>query len=338
MATQNVTTTFKVSDMTCAACEQRIEKGLSRKKGIIKVHASFSNGTVAVTYDHSQIQMERIQSMLSDLHYPVTADDPSSRSTRKQWVSFALILVGIIAGYFLLEQTGVFSLFPTVDANTTFPVLFIVGLLTSVHCVAMCGGINISQCAGVGKRDARNQYRRFLPSLQYNGGRVISYTVIGGIVGAIGSVVTPSGYFRGIVAIAASVFMLIMGLNLLGIFPFLRKLVPRMPTLIARKVNSEKVGKGPFLVGLLNGLMPCGPLQAMQLYALSTGSFLLGALSMLLFSLGTVPLMFGLGALSSLLTARFTSVMMKVSAALVILLGLMMLNNGLSLSGLNPLF
>ena len=85
----------------------------------------------------------------------------------------------------------------------------------------------------------------------------------------------------------------------------------------------------------MNGLMPCGPLQAMQLYALGTGSFLAGALSMFIFSLGTVPLMFGLGALSSLLSSKFTSRMMKVSAALVLLLGLVMVNRGLALSGVN---
>jgi len=66
----------------------------------------------------------------------------------------------------------------------------------------------------------------------------------------------------------------------------------------------QRGNKGPFTVGLLNGLMPCGPLQAMQIYALSTGNPLKGALSMLLFSLGTVPLMFGLGALGSLLSRR----------------------------------
>jgi plastocyanin domain-containing protein len=81
-------------------------------------------------------------------------------------------------------------------------------------------------------------------------------------------------------------------------------------------------------------LMPCGPLQAMQLYALSTGSPLKGALSMLLFSLGTVPLMFGLGALSSLLSKKFTQKMMQVSAMLVIILGIVMFQNGMGLSGL----
>jgi len=79
--------------------------------------------------------------------------------------------------------------------------------------------------------------------------------------------------------------------------------------------------------------MPCGPLQAMQLYALGTGSILAGATSMFLFSLGTVPLMFGFGAISTLLSSKFTQKMMRVSAILVVILGIIMLNRGLNLSG-----
>jgi hypothetical protein len=118
----------------------------------------------------------------------------------------------------------------------------------------------------------------------------------------------------------------------------LRKLNLRLPKFFAEKIEAEKDANGnPFIIGLLNGLMPCGPLQAMQLYALSTGSALAGAVAMFLFSAGTAPLMFGLGALSSMLSARFTARVMKVGAVLVAVLGLTMFSNGWSLGALpNP--
>lgn len=171
-------------------------------------------------------------------------------------------------------------------------------------------------------------------------GRVISYTIIGGIVGGIGSVVSFSGAAKGLVAILSGIFMVIMGINMLNIIPALKKFNPRMPKIFAKKVHENSGNRGPLVVGLLNGLMPCGPLQAMQLYALGTGSAMTGALSMFLFSLGTVPLMFGFGAVSSFLSSKFTHKMMKVSAVLVLLLGIIMLNRGLSLSGFNtnPVF
>ena len=172
------------------------------------------------------------------------------------------------------------------------------------------------------------------PSLLYNLGRVISYTVIGGIVGALGAVVSFSGTAKGVVAILAGIFMVIMGLNMTGLFPWMKKLVPHMPKALAKKAHAKK--HSAFIVGLLNGLMPCGPLQAMQLYALGTGSFFAGALSMLVFSLGTVPLMFGFGALSTFLSGKFTKRLMKVSALLVVALGVVMLGRGLTQSGLSP--
>jgi hypothetical protein len=124
-----------------------------------------------------------------------------------------------------------------------------------------------------------------------------------------------------------------MGINMLNIFPWLRKLNPHMPKVFAKQIHSQKKNKGPFIVGLLNGLMPCGPLQAMQIYALGTGSFLAGAISMFLFSLGTVPLMFAFGALGSLLSSKFTKNMVKASAVLVVVLGVVMLNRGLAFTG-----
>ncbi len=125
--------------------------------------------------------------------------------------------------------------------------------------------------------------------------------------------------------------MIIMGLNLLNIAPWLRKFNPRMPKFLTGGITGKN--NSPFYVGLINGLMPCGPLQAMQLYALSTGSWVTGAISMFLFSLGTTPLMFGFGAVSSLLSKKFTAKVMAVSAVLVIFLGVGMLNTGLSMSG-----
>jgi sulfite exporter TauE/SafE len=199
----------------------------------------------------------------------------------------------------------------------------------------MCGGINLSQCmpraAGGG-----NGMRTLRPSLLYNLGRTLSYTAIGGLVGALGSVLALTASLRGAIQLLAGVFMIVMGVNMTGAFPPLRKLAPRMPGAFARRIDAEKdAAKSPMVVGLLNGLMPCGPLQAMQIYALSTGGPVAGALSMLLFSLGTVPLMFGLGALSSVLSKRFTHKAMTVGAALVVFLGLSMFSQGWALSGLS---
>ena len=129
--------------------------------------------------------------------------------------------------------------------------------------------------------------------------------------------------------------MVIMGISMTGLLPGLNRITPRLPRIFREKADSAKRGKGAFMVGLLNGFMPCGPLQVMQVYALGTGSFISGALSMLFFSLGTLPLMFGLGAMVTMLGSKFSKKMMKISAVLVVVLGIIMLSRGLALSGVS---
>ena len=173
-----------------------------------------------------------------------------------------------------------------------------------------------------------------MPSLLYNSGRIIAYTAVGAIVGGIGSLVSLPGVWKGIVPVFGGLFMIIMGINLLGIFPALRRLNISMPYFAARKIRKENT-YSPFFIGLLTGLMPCGPLQIVQLYALGTGSALQGALSMFIFSLGTVPTLFLLGAANSFISRKYTKKLLKVSAILVIILGFIMLGRGIALSGIN---
>jgi uncharacterized protein len=336
---------FKIDGMTCTSCEMRIENNLKKMDGVREVKVSFSNATAKVGYDPRITSMSKIVETIEKLDYKVvnnpnnknTANGKQAKSSDKMSIN-QLVGIGIIllAGYLIIKNTIGFNFIPNVSQNMGYSILFVVGLITSLHCVAMCGGINLSQCVSYkSSNNGNSKASKLKPSLMYNAGRVISYTIVGGIVGALGSVVSFSGTAKGIVAILAGVFMVVMGLNMLNIFPWLRKFTPHMPKVFGNKIHSNNGKHGPFFVGLLNGLMPCGPLQAMQIYALGTGSPLKGALSMLVFSLGTVPLMFGFGAISSFLSSKFTHKMMKVSAALVMILGIVMLNRGFSLSSIN---
>ncbi|MDR1159421.1 MAG: sulfite exporter TauE/SafE family protein [Syntrophomonadaceae bacterium] len=327
---------LRVGGMTCVSCQNKIEQTLRNTNGVEAADVSYNAGSAAVTYDANIITAQEITAIIEKLDYQVLPDHQFSSANKKP----VGILVIILAGYMLISQfgfAGIFNIFPTAEAGMDYGMLFIIGLLTSVHCVSMCGGINLSQCLPkLNIQDDNNYSASLRPSSLYNLGRVISYTMIGGAVGTLGSVLTLTSSFRGAIQLAAGVFMVIMGINMLGVFPQLRRFTPKMPRVLTRKIEAEKrKTNNPLIVGLLNGLMPCGPLQAMQIYALSTGSPLKGALSMFLFSIGTVPLMFGLGALSSILSRKFTSKVITVGAALVVVLGLSMFSQGWSLSGLS---
>jgi len=334
-----------IDGMTCTGCENKIEFTLKKLDGIEEVKAMFTSANVYITYDSNTVRLEQIIDAIEKLDYRVLNNPldntPASRNQNDKKTGSnnmgQLLGAGIIifALYTLIKNTVGFNFIPQVDQTMGFGVLFIVGLLTSLHCIAMCGGINLSVSVRYNAGNTGSKASRLKPGILYNLGRLAAYTLVGGAAGALGSAISFSGTAKGIVAVISGIFMIIMGLNMLDIFPWLRKLNPRLPKALGAKVYSSSGGKGPLFVGLLNGLMPCGPLQAMQLYALGTGSFAAGALSMFLFSLGTMPLMFGFGAISSFLSGKFTHRMLKVSAALVIVLGVIMMNRGMSLSGFN---
>jgi sulfite exporter TauE/SafE/copper chaperone CopZ len=345
------TLVLRIGGMTCINCQNRIEKQLAGTAGVEKAEVSYVNGTARITYDPACITPKEIYGLIEKLDYRVLDEHNRARSGEEGF-KIAGTLIIIAALFMILRQIGaggLASAFPLAEAGMGYGMIFLIGLVTSVHCVAMCGGINLSQCipvraegSGETEPPGGNRGAALVPGLLYNGGRVASYTLVGAAVGALGSVITLTGAMRGAVQLAAGVFMIIMGINMLGFFPVLRKLSPRLPKIFTRNIEArQKTAKSPFAIGLLNGLMPCGPLQAMQLYALSTGSPAAGALAMFLFSVGTVPLMFFIGALSSVLSRRFTAVVTRTGAVLVAALGLTMFSNGLSLSGfsldsLNP--
>jgi sulfite exporter TauE/SafE/copper chaperone CopZ len=329
---------LRIDGMTCVNCQNRIEKKLQGTPGVVRAEVSYNRGTATVTYNTGTITIQEISSIIEQLDYTVRGGaDPRRDAIRQNLPSRnAGMLIVIFAVFILLQHFGfinLFNTFPLAEAGMGYGLIFLIGVMTSVHCIAMCGGINLSQCippsaAGTGA----GKIAALRPSVLYNLGRVISYTAVGVIVGALGSVISFSGAMKGVVQLAAGLFMIIMGVNMLGIFPALRRFTIRMPKIFTRHIDCG-VNKGPLYIGLLNGLMPCGPLQAMQLYALSTGSPLKGGIAMFLFSMGTVPLMFGLGALSSVLSKKFTQKAMTAGAALVVILGLTMFSNGWSLSG-----
>jgi sulfite exporter TauE/SafE/copper chaperone CopZ len=377
---------FFVDGMTCPACETRIGKALSNAPGVTKADVDYARGTAAVTFDPALTNEAALIAVIEGLDYPVRAA-PEGRAVSSASYSggyppgysfyrAATLLAVIIGLYLLVRQTGLLNLaaaFPLAESaasgGTGYAALFILGLVTSAHCIAMCGGINLSQCVapalsggrekGTEKTDKYGNgthifiprifpkgkhfplsiinspfAQRARPAFLYNGGRVISYTIVGGIVGALGSVVSFSGFMKGIIQLIAGLFMIMMGINMLGIFPQLRKIVPRLPRPLAVRVEAlRQKGRGPLYVGLLNGLMPCGPLQAMQLYALSTGSPVNGALSMFVFALGTFPLTAFFGAVSSFLTGRFTKRLTTIAACVIAVMGLAMTSYGWNLSG-----
>ena len=323
-------TTWRISGMHCPHCETAILRAVRDMKGIENPRADYRAGTLSALWDDTVLPEAALRDRIAEAGYTFVGQ----RQAMPVWhrVVCPLAVLTVLATLFILVSLsplrGLLSRFPTAKAGIGLGALFMVGLLTSLHCVAMCGGINLAQSAA----SAQAGRRVSASNIQYNLGRLVSYTIVGGIIGAIGSVFKLSNTTQATIQLVAAIFMVLMALNLLDIGG-LRSVVPTLPIGLRTKLMG-KGSRSSLYIGLLNGLMPCGPLQAMQLCALSTGSVIMGVLSMFCFCLGTVPLMLGFGLVSGRLNKRFARPMRVASGALVLLMGMAMLSNGLSLSGI----
>ena len=318
------TITLYLQGMTCTLCAKRVEEALKEQPGVFAARVDFAGRKAEVFFEPAKVTPQKLCEAVEAAGYGASSALPG-RALGK----LAATLATLWGLYFVMERFGLLNaLVPSqlADDSMGYGMLFVTGLLTSVHCVAMCGGIGLSQSlAGVKKTS-------LAPMLHYQLGRVISYVSLGAILGALGGLLGSIGGlsygFQGALKLLAGAAMLIMGLNMLAILPGL----PKLPGL---KVKFRRPkGLSPFCIGLLNGFMPCGPLQSMLLLALASGSALRGGLSMLCFSLGTLPLLLGFGSLAAWLGKKFTGAVLSCGAVLIAVFGLSMLSQGGSLTGL----
>jgi sulfite exporter TauE/SafE len=240
-----------------------------------------------------------------------------------KYTGLIFLFIGL---YFILSNLPVFSS-PAINPNAGLLLIFITGLLTSVHCVGMCSGFVIAYTTKNPESLANSRLARVKQHFLYNISRLGSYTFFGILAGLIGSVFLLTNQFRGYLSIFAGIFMVLYGLS-----TFISQL-RRFTTIRTPSLTKYTKNRGPALFGLMNGLMPCGPLQAMLIYAAATGSAIQGGIAMLTFGIGTIPLMFGFGNALSFLTHNFVGKIMKISAVVVMALGLVTLSRGFALSG-----
>jgi len=201
------------------------------------------------------------------------------------------------------------------------------------HCIGMCGGIVIAYSS----RKIDTQWSGLMQGfahLVYSFGRITTYVMLGAIFGAIGGVAQFNGYTTAALTIIAGLFMILAGLSLLGKLEFLTKLEHSFSGSkwyqdAFRQVLRSKSLYSFYILGLLNGLLPCGLVYFFAVTAASTGSPLWGALVMFIFGLSTIPALFSLGFFTQLLTkSSLRKLMMNIASIIVILFGLYTIYRG----------
>ncbi|MEK7067923.1 MAG: sulfite exporter TauE/SafE family protein, partial [Patescibacteria group bacterium] len=239
----------------------------------------------------------------------------------------------------LLSRLGLLSPNVGLFNSSSLGAVFVLGLVVaSSSCLAVAGGLLLSSV-----KTFRERYQsvtvlgRLAPVLLFVGGRVVGYGLLGGIIGWLGKSLTPSPVVTGVITMAAAVYMLVMGLDMLNLAPqWLKRLKPRMPKRLGHAIMNAEGHQHilmPAVLGAGTFFLPCGFTQALQLYALTTGSFWTSAVLLAVFALGTAPALIGLGWASSSFSGKLGQMFFRLAGATVIVLGIWNLQNGLTVAG-----
>jgi uncharacterized protein len=336
---------LEVGGMHCINCAVLVEQRLKELPQLRRVSVDYATGRAAIGHS-GKLDIADLQSAVAGDGYTLSISDGTrppavvgAKNALRDYLEIAAAFA-ILAGVVLaLQQLALLPRGISVSDTMSYGLAFVIGLVASVSsCIAVTGGLLVAVAAKYNAANANlSDLERLKPHLYFNAGRLASYTLLGGAVGALGSALMLSPTASGVLTLLASAVMIALGLQMLGLFPSLGRFVPTMPTPVAHRIAGfadRDTRATAFLLGGLTFFLPCGFTQALQLYVLAKGDFLTGALTMLAFALGTLPALLSLSLLSSFAKGTLQRRFLKLAGAAVILLGFMNIQSGLVLTGI----
>ena len=332
---------FHVQGMHCTACTILIESELKELPEVTNVKPSLTNNSVEITGNFGDKTPEHIAQDLSIILKPHGYSVLLERQAHQaKWSDFKIaipITIAFITFFILLQKLGIVNLINA--SQISYSTAFMIGLIASVSsCMAVVGGLVLSMSANFAQSGDKVR-----PQVLFHLGRLVSFFLLGGVIGLLGSSFQLGGTGTFILSFLVAIVLLILGLNLLDIFPWLKKLQPTIPSFIGKRFHNVKNlnhSLTPILVGIITFFLPCGFTQSMQIYALSTGSFWTGSLIMFSFALGTLPVLALLSFSSLGIHKKAQSgIFFKTAGLIVIFFGIFNLINSLVIIGLiSPVF
>lgn len=337
-------TEFCIGGMTCKSCEILLERKLKAVPGIVSVAINHKSGIARLTADKDRAPSgETIESVIRKAGYSMIDHDAPTVSSMtpdgRKWMEIGASLLIIFALYELLKAFDLVSFAPSTSGALSYGGIFLIGIAAGTSsCLAVTGGLLLAMAAKFNEtHESETAWHKFRPLLQFNVGRLVSYFVLGGVIGMLGQSLTLSTQLTGYLNIAIAAVMFIVALMILEIVPkgsIPLHLPKRMSHAIAGLSESEHP-LAPFLLGAGTFFLPCGFTQSLQLAALASGTFLSGSLIMFIFALGTLPSLLGISAISSTARGNASRVFLRFSGTLVFVLALWNVRSGLVLTGIN---
>lgn len=342
MKTQKV----HIKGMHCRSCEILVEDELKRISGVKRVSVSHQTG-VAHIMCSCELDDQSVAKAIENAGYSIGDDGKPQlfSRNRQDYVDLGIAFFIAMALFLIAKTVGIFNLGNSISGSySSLPIVFLVGLTAGVStCMALVGGLVLGISARFSIQNPNaSGVEKFKPHIFFNLGRIVSYIVFGGIIGFAGSIFQLSTSVLGMLTIAVGLVMLLLGGQLIDIFPILKRISFTLPKSLHRmlgiqeKLESGYSNENAATMGALTFFLPCGFTQAMQLYAMNTGSVVSGALTMGVFALGTTPGLLGIGGLASVVKGARARLFFKTAGVVVILLAFFNVANGLNLLGINP--
>lgn len=324
-----------VHGMHCQSCVVLTESELNDHPQVTNAHSDLTSRTVEFTAQFGDKTPDEVATLLTPVVHKygytlsTTPEKPKVRWHEFIWALPAAFV--LIAGFFWLQKLGIVDLVSA--GSLTYGTAFTIGIVASLStCLAVVGSLVLSLSATYAKQGASVR-----PQIFFHAGRIISFFVLGGVIGAIGSTWQPGLAGSMVLALGIALVMLLLGINLLDITTATQRWQPTMPTWIGKRVvhlTSLRSTITPALVGMATFFMPCGFTQSMQLFSLTTGSFWQGGLTMLFFALGTLPVLALISVSSfSIQKSKHAGVFFKTAGLIVIVFALLSMYNALAAAG-----
>lgn len=335
-------TTVNIRGMTCHSCEVLLERKLRAIPGITDVKVHHRTGIAKITAIADRLPSpENIEKVIRKAGYTIgdAASSRRSQTDRHKWMEIGASLLIIFAVFKVLQAFDLVGLAPSTSGALSIGGIFVIGLVAGTSsCLAITGGLLLAIAAKHNDMHrAETNWEKFRPLLHFNVGRLVSYFVLGGVVGMLGQSITLSTKMAGIMGIVIAFVMLYLALTILEIVP--KGSFPiRPPKRLAHWIHDLSESDhpaAPFTLGAFTFFLPCGFTQSLQLVALASGSFMVGAMTMSTFALGTLPSLLGISAVSSLAQGRASRIFLRFSGSLVLVLAFMNLGSGLALTGIS---
>jgi sulfite exporter TauE/SafE/copper chaperone CopZ len=330
-----------IKGMHCQSCEVLLTEELESLPDVKQAHVSLRTKTATITAKHLPPH-SAIERAVKAAGYEIGYDEKPTFSRDLRVYKDAAIGVAVVAVLFLLFYK--LGLGDVANVNMSGASVGLVALMIGLTagfstCMALIGGLVL----GISSRHAEKHptaspMQKFRPHLFFNLGRVVSFVILGGLIGALGAAFQLQGSLLGLVTIAVGIVMLLLGLQLTEILPNLKGGLS-LPSGIGKLIGIKKHGgreyshKDSFLLGAATFFLPCGFTQAMQLFAVSTGSWVSGAIIMGMFAIGTAPGLLSIGGLTSVVKGVFATRFFRVVGVVVVAMAIINLSNGYNLLG-----